>query len=137
MKISLSLHVIGLVMWLGGLLILSRLTFLTVKNDSSSPSLTHIKKLSNAWIILGATLTVGTGITQMLLGGVARYMAQGWFHGKLTLVLVLIVVSVLFNLDLKKLSLKQEIRPVRFMIWHGITGMILFLGVFLTILFRY
>ena len=91
MEISLALHIVGIVFWIGGLLFLTK----TLKFDlSRNPDLAVLnRKLLFGWLLPGIIITLVTGIYQFLQVGAAVLMKQGWFHGKLTLVVLLLLAS--------------------------------------------
>ncbi len=84
----------------------------------------------------GLIVTLLTGIFQLMTRGMSFYMKQGWFHSKLTCVLVLIVISTLLYFELSKAAKGQLLRRGRLCALHGITGAMLVAIVFLTIFGR-
>jgi putative membrane protein len=134
MNISLAVHIISLVMWIGGVLILTRAMHLFAKEGGDLKILQLISnKVYFGWILPGLLLSVGTGVYQLISRGVAFYMKQGWFHAKLTLVLVLIAATVALFFAVKDIRAGIMPKPSRVMGIHGIAGLVLITVVFLTL----
>ncbi len=106
MKVSLAFHIVGIVFWLGGVILLPRI----LKSFVEAPALipaggAAIKKVFTTFIVPGAIITLATGIFQLLEGGgVAFYMKQHWFHGKATFIIVVLVATVLLNFEVEKVA---------------------------------
>ncbi len=130
LKISIALHIIGFIMWTGSLLISSRIIALSSKNNQLASVSAWSKKIVFGWMLPGLILTLLTGLYQLIYKGVGFYMTQGWFHGKLTLAIILFVASILM-IKLVRNPSKESKLP---MVIHGVTGLCMFLIVFLTIL---
>lgn len=132
LNLSLALHVIGIVMWTGSLIVASRIIALGAKNANDN-SATWLKKIFYGWTLSGLVLVTITGLYQLMVGGgPGVYFKQGWFHGKITLVIVLYVVTFLFA---QFLNQKQK-KPSTAMMIHGLTGLCLILITLLTFLGR-
>lgn len=137
MRYSLALHIIGIVMWLGGLLILTRMMSSLEKLSKESLGLVPIiKKIFYGWILGGLFLTALTGLYQIGIRGISFYMKQGWFHSKLTLVLLLVGVTVALGLQVSKASRGDIVKSKSVMILHGLSAVGLVSIVFLTMLGR-
>jgi uncharacterized membrane protein len=85
-NISISLHLIGIVLWVGGLLGIS--SFLK-RGDSD------INAPFYGFCLPGMLLTLGTGLYQLFSKGAAYYFHQAWFHTKLIFVVVLLISTFL------------------------------------------
>lgn len=129
-KISVALHIIGFIMWTGSLLISSRIIALSAKNNQIASVSAWTKKITFGWMLPGLFLTIITGTYQLLSRGMSYYMTQGWFHGKLTLALILVVASVLM-IKVVSNPTKESKLPMAI---HGTAGLCMFLIVFLTII---
>lgn len=137
MKLSLSLHILGIVLWVGTLLMLSMIVFLNQKYDLSKKDFNIIsKKLFFAGILPGVLLSFGSGLYQILTIGFAHYMKQGWFHGKLTFIIILSIVTFVFSLDIKNIQSGKWPSRSKAMAIHGSTGICLILIIFLTMFGR-
>jgi putative membrane protein len=137
MSVSLAFHCVGFVLWLGGLMILTRFTSLSHSGgDSPQRFANSAARVYKGYILPGMVVVILSGLHQLGAGGAAHYFQQGWFHGKLTLVLVLIVATVIFGLQLKKL--REGSWPSSAVIHsvHGIAGATLVGAVFATFLGR-
>jgi uncharacterized membrane protein len=95
-----------------------------------------IKRGYFGFVISGLTLTLLTGLYQIFARGMAFYMAQGWFHGKLTLVLVLIVASVVFGAQVKAAVDGRTVKAGTVGMIHGLASATLVLVAFLTLVGR-
>ena len=134
-KISLALHIIGIVMWVGGLLVLTRFFKLftaAIPKDESLAKL--LGRIYYGYVVPGFLLALITGIVQLSYRGAQFYLAQGWFHAKLGLVLLLIVVTAVSFYDLKKVRSGKTLSRARVAALHGIVGLVLLVVVFLTVL---
>lgn len=98
-----ALHLIGVILWFSSLLHVSRM----VKTHSRAPGEAHptlsdIERRTQLFIgFPGAALTLITGV-MMLAQNPGFYMKQGWMHGKLTLVIVAVVLEVLLFRAVRK-----------------------------------
>lgn len=137
MKISIAFHLVGMIMWLGALLVTTRFMRVFAAGEAMPDTLRAI--LKRTWFgfgIGGAVVAVASGLSQLFLGGVSVYMAQGWFHGKLTFVIVLLVVTALVHVTVLGVAAGGSVTKKRAGILHGLTGLSLIVIVFLTILGR-
>jgi uncharacterized membrane protein len=136
MNISLSLHVIGIVMWLGGLMIGTRVLKYLQEESHRDVQGVIAGKIWFGFIIPGLTVVTFTGLYQFWSRGAAFYMKQGWFHGKLTLLLGLFVATYLMGEEIKKIRSGAEGSSKRIMMVHGLSSLILILIVSLTLIGR-
>ncbi|MCB0310644.1 MAG: CopD family protein [Bdellovibrionales bacterium] len=137
MALSLALHVIGIVMWLGGLMIVTRLMKLSLlAQDMPRSGREAIARTFSSFALPGALLATLTGLFQLVVGGVQFYMQAGWFHAKLTLVITLYVVTVVVFFSLKKFVAEQDLSPKKCGVLHAISGALLLAIVCLTFLGR-
>jgi len=138
MKVSLALHLIGIVFWLGSLIVLTRL--LSLGSDVVPKINDDLKRLSGkvfwGFSVGGLVLSTITGLYQITSSGVGYYMKQGWFHGKLTLVILLYGVTVVTAVQVKKFQFGAALSRKTVGILHGSSSLILVIAVFLTILGR-
>lgn len=136
MQISLSFHIIGLVLWLGSLMMLTRFATTLAVADANSNLLNMIQRMWKFMGLSGLAMALLSGLHQFGSKGAAFYMSQGWFHTKLTLVIILFVISILFHLELKKVAAGGLAKKSKLMAMHGITGLCLIIIVFITMLGR-
>jgi uncharacterized integral membrane protein (TIGR00701 family) len=134
----LALHIIGIIVWMGGLSMLSRLLGFHAEQQSAEvrKTLQRFEHRSYFWAVMAAfALTLGTGLYMLFAkgNGIAHYVGSGspWgatFHAKLTLVVVLIVLDHLVMRKMKKLHREDEGTKSFFMAVHGVSG-VLFMAV--------
>ena len=142
MKISLALHIVGLVMWLGGLMILTRCMKVFSRSlpqeaeEAISAFSTTIKRIFYGFCLPGALISLLTGLYQVFSMGAAYYMRQGWFHGKLTLILLLFIITFFVARELKKIQNQEILSAKRALALHAASAASLILIVFITILFK-
>lgn len=103
---SFVIHIVGLVLWLGGLLILPRFMRVAASGGAAANAdlVAVIRKSWNIYVLQGLVVASLSGLYQLFSGGIAFYMKQGWFHGKLTLVVALLVATVLLGLEVRRLG---------------------------------
>ena len=94
MSLLIAFHLVGMIFWMSGLLLVSSQLRTAVKK-SADPAVVGvvIVPLAKVFIKIGFIVALLTGLAQMLLGGVGTYFKQGWFHMKLTLLIVLIAMT--------------------------------------------
>lgn len=92
---TLVFHVIGLVFWLGSLLVVTQILAVHTETTSEETRATLSRlesKLLRGLAHPGAAIMVITGI--MLLAQEPNYLRQAWLHIKLLMVVVLIVLDL-------------------------------------------
>ena len=137
MNISLTLHIVGIVMWLGSLIVLTRVLALGAKQATSIEVFKTIaNKIFYVWSLPGAVLVIITGLYQLLYHGMSYYFSQGWFHGKVTFVIVLLVATLVLFFKVQEIQEDKWPKVGTLMAVHGMTGLSLVLIVGLTILGR-
>lgn len=132
MAYSIAFHIIGICFWMAGLLILTR-----VMAVSESPSPALIKTVKRLWFgyaLPGAAIVVATGINQILFRGMAYYFGpgQGWFHGKTTAVVILLVMTGLIWKEVNKFSAGIIPNKKLLSAFHGVSALLLIILVILT-----
>lgn len=125
----LGFHIIGLILWMGGLFTLTRHVGMHAElSDKPRPEL---KAYESKGYLMGSLpgliLAVGTGLW-MLFSNPALYLkADGpWgttFHIKLLLVVILIVIDQIFFFKMRKLHQSGEGKRGGFMAFHGVIGL--------------
>ena len=141
MQWILGLHVIGIIVWMGGLVTLARLVghHAGLESKEARASLVRFERRSYfAAILPGFLLALFTGLTMLLFkgNGIGHYLsADGpWgatFHAKLTLVAILIVLDQLILSKMRKLHREDVGSKPFFMATHGIVGLIFMIIVLL------
>lgn len=116
-----AIHIIGIVFWIGGLLVLSKL--LKSRSEFEYEKFTKmIKKIFFSFLLPGLIIVLITGIINLSETNYL-YLKQGWFHGKSLLVVILVAFTGLLYAEIKK---PQSSRMVLGVI-HGVTALSLFL----------
>lgn len=139
MQLSLAFHIIGILFWVSGLMVVSGLIryFESRTEEKSGPSYQALtKKYWFGMVIPGLLISVVTGIYQFMIMGADYYMKQGWFHGKLTLIVVLLVVTGIVGNGVSTVRRGEVVPAKKFGMLHGVVGTVLLLIVFLTYMGR-
>lgn len=125
MAFSLALHLIGLVIWVGGLMFIARI--MTLASDGEIPANfgAAIKRMFLGYVLAGLLLSTITGLFQLSAGGMAQYMKQGWMHMKLTFVLALYVVTAALAVKVFALEQGRAVKRSVLMALHGLAGLCL------------
>lgn len=137
MRISLAFHVIGMIFWVGALMIIP--TFLRSVKMGVDPQAKIVSAARSAmlgYLLPGALITTISGLYQISINGAAYYFKQGWFHGKLTGVVILFIATGLLFAEIRRLSQGLDVRTARLGMIHGIAGLAFLANIFLTILMR-
>lgn len=121
------LHVLAIVSWMAGLLYLPRLFVYHagVAPHSATSELFKImeRRLNKAIMIPAAVVSWLTGLW---LAWDAAFFRQGWFHGKLLLVLAMTAVHGLLALRLREFAEnRNQKRHVYFRIWNEIPTLLM------------
>ena len=132
-----SFHIIGLIVWLGGLITLGRLLghHASLESAEARKSLIDFERKSYFFAVLpGFLVALITGLVLLMTngGGPANYFGSegGWgmtFHLKMTLVIVLIVLDQLVGAKMRKLHSEDQGSRAFFMATHGIIALIMIL----------
>lgn len=136
---SLALHIIGFVMWAGGLMFLTRFMTVCIEGSGEGEQTAAEKlvvRLFLGWVLPGLIIVVFTGLFQLGVRGLAFYAPQAWFHTKLLLVFLLIALTVVAGKSVKQISDGDGITKKKAGILHGVTGLLFIAIVFLTMLGR-
>jgi uncharacterized membrane protein len=132
MKLSLAFHVIGVCLWLGSLILGGRI--MAILSDGPQIPAKATKSVI-LFTVVGFLVTLVSGVVQIVIQGAPFYFSQGWFHTKLTLVIVLIVLTIILVSHLKSVGAGIA-KPKKglLMMVHGVSSLILIANVFLTVL---
>lgn len=96
LPLSLFLHLLGGVMWISGLFAMSRALLAQAKDPGPGrPALGALAGKFHIMALLGAVLTILSGLNQLQLWGRVAFRQAQWMHHKLAVVIVLLVVHVL------------------------------------------
>ncbi len=142
MQWLLGFHIIGIIVWMGGLATIGRLLghHAALESSEARQSLVSFERKSYMFAVLpGFLLALGTGLGMLLFkgNGIGHYLSPDgpWgatFHAKLTLVVGLIVIDQLVFAKMRKLHREDEGSRSFFMATHGIVGL-LFIAVVLLV----
>ncbi len=130
-------HVLGFVMWVGGLMLVSRLLGWHAQQtpEVQAPVGVMLKRLYYAVAVPGSVLTLVAGLLMLNEYGWAPLDAKlegAGFHIKLTLVFGLIVLDVMTYLGVTRLASGQVTPKGKAMAIHGLVGLLL-IGILVTI----
>jgi putative membrane protein len=126
----LAFHLLGVVLWMGGLLTLSRvLGYHAREAPSVRPRYTWLEGRLNYLVALpGAVLTVATGVGMAIFYGRAWFRAALWLHYKLALVAVVLTLHFSLTLRQRRIARQSPEAPVPralFAAMHGTLGLLL------------
>ena len=127
-----AFHIVGLILWMGGLVTLARLLghHSGLESKDARDALISFEKKSYLMAILpGFLLTLGTGLALLLGNGTSYYLDPNgtWgatFHLKLTFVVILIGLDQFIFFKMRKLHTEDKGSRGLFMALHGIVGLI-------------
>ena len=97
---------------------------------------TTLSKSYMGFVVGGMVLATLSGLHQLGSRGMSFYFSQGWFHTKVTLLIVLYVITVLVGFALKGAKDGQTISRQKGVVLHALCSLILIGIVFLTMLGR-
>lgn len=125
-----GLHLIGVVLWMGGLLAFSRiLGYQSKELPSVRPRLTFIEGRLN-WLVAvpGAVLTTVFGVWLAVQHGEAWFRVSLWMHYKLALVVVVAVIHVVLTVKIAQIRRAAPTEPMSrglYAALHGTVGLLL------------
>lgn len=129
MNYSYAIHTLGLVFWIGGLLFGCKI--IKVASEDSQAIQVLARKTAFGYIVPGLAITLLTGLHQLVGGGMAQYMKQGWMHAKLTLVAILLWSTFAIFMNLIAISKGEKGAAKTASIHHGLVSLILVVGLIL------
>ena len=130
MQISIAFHLIGIVFWAGGLVLLARMLALT--SGSGDAAAKAVGRLWKGYVVPGSIVALATGVYQLMVKGLGFYFAQGWFHGKVTAVLVLLAVTVVTGFEVGKAAKGGVPNAKKLNAMHGIAALLFVVIVIMT-----
>lgn len=133
---SLGVHVIGIVFWVGGLLFLTKLLKFAAREGASPALAAFMSRAVHGLVLAGAALTLLSGFYQLFFNGMAYYMKQGWFHGKLTLIILLVALTLVVWRDIARIGRGEAVTAGRAGMLHGFVSALLVITVLLTFVGR-
>jgi putative membrane protein len=123
-------HLIGVVLWMGGLLAFSRiLGYHSKELPSARPRFTFVEGRLN-WLVAvpGAVLTILFGLWIAIDHGMAWFRVASWMHWKLTLVLGVVVIHTILTIKHHQIRRAHPEAPMNralFAALHGTVGLLL------------
>jgi len=130
-------HLVGLVFWLGSLLVVTHV--LAIHSEEPSPAaratLGRLEmKLLNGLAHPGAALMVITGI--ILIGENPHYLREHWLHAKLLLVAILLILDIrVYFRTSAFLAGRAQLRRRECMALHGAISLVFF-GILILVLIK-
>jgi protoporphyrinogen IX oxidase len=132
---TLVFHIIGLVFWLGGLLVVTRVLAIHTEETSveTRATLSLLEtRLFKGFTHPGAALMLITGI--MLVSHDPYYLRQHWLHAKLLLVAILIVLDLRLYFRARAFQAgKIQLTRGECMGMHGVIALV-FVGILICVL---
>ncbi|MGD1101132.1 MAG: CopD family protein [Terriglobia bacterium] len=125
---TLVFHIIGLVFWLGSLLVVTQI--LAIHTEETTPEM-HVtlgrleSKLLEGFAHPGAALMVITGF--LLVSHDPNYLREHWFHAKLLLVVILVALDLVVTFRARAFQEgKIELSRRECMALHGAISLVFF-----------
>lgn len=128
------LHVFSMVLWMGGLLMLTQMLAWQVRQPAELQERLHplTRRLFWAATVPGLVLTWVFGLA--LVGFKPHLFQQGWFHGKLGLAVLLTILTLMLGGAVRRVG--QDPGPhhqaARYKALHGLTSLFL-LGILVSL----
>lgn len=121
----LTFHVLGIILWTGGLLAISRMAAYHVAEAAAVQPRFAWVEWRMYWLVTvpGAVITLVTAAGLLAVSRVP-YGSLGWFHGKMGLVALLLALHAALHVKLKALQARPEAaRKALFSAVHGTIGL--------------
>jgi putative membrane protein len=122
-----TFHVLGIILWAGGLLTISRMAAYHVAEAAAVQPRFSWVEWRMYWLVTvpGAVITLVTA-AGLLSTGTPNYGTLGWFHVKMALVLLLVILHAVLHVKLKALRDRPgDARKALFSAVHGTIGLTL------------
>jgi putative membrane protein len=126
----LTFHLVGVVLWRGGLLTFSRiLGYHAREAPSVRPRYTWLEqRLNHLVTVPGAFLTIALGLWLIRVYGHAWFHVALWMHYKLALVAVVVLLHAILTVQQRRIARRSPNAPLRrggFAAIHGTLGLLL------------
>jgi uncharacterized membrane protein len=126
MQYWLFFHILGVILWAGGALNVSRMLGFHVQEDPETvqPRLSNIeKRIFNLVVLPGMAMAMIAGMG-MLTGAAQADMQYGWMHGKLAFAMILFVLTMLLGKRIQDLAAEPKLgKKGKHMALHGMIGL--------------
>lgn len=129
MQVVLMFHVLGMVLWMGGLMNLTRMVSFHVGEEPEVQKRLHYieNRIFKFVTLPGLGISLVSGL-YMLSNNMGYYMKQPWMHGKLLFVVIMLAITAVLQGKLNELATNHEKQSAKsFKIAHGLTGLMLIL----------
>lgn len=126
----LAFHLLGVVLWMGGLLTFSRiLGYHAREAPSVRPRYTWLEGRMN-WLVTvpGAVITIGCGLWLIQIYGAQWFGVARWMHWKLVLVAVVLAIHAFLTVKQRKVARQrpdEKVPRALFAALHGTLGLLL------------
>jgi putative membrane protein len=126
----LGFHLVGVVLWMGGLMAFSRIMGYHAKEAPSvRPRYSFLEGRLNYLVALpGAFLTVAFGVWMAYQHGMQWFRVAAWLHYKLALVAIVAVIHALLSVkhyQIRRASPSAPVSRALFASLHGTVGLLL------------
>jgi uncharacterized membrane protein len=126
MKVWLFFHLLGIILWAGGALNVSRMLGFHVQEDPETvqPRLSYIElRIFNFVVMPGMLLALGTG-WGMISGAAQQDMQFHWMWAKLALAMLLFMLTMLLFKRIQDLMVEPKVgKKGKHMALHGMIGL--------------
>ena len=129
MEIWKMLHILGIILWIGGLMNLTRMVAFHVGEEPEVQKRLHFieNRIFKFVALPGMLLALISGL-YMLSIDMSFYMKQPWMHAKLLFVGFMLGITAILQGKLGQLATNHEKQSAKsFKIAHGVTGLMLIL----------
>jgi uncharacterized integral membrane protein (TIGR00701 family) len=125
-----TIHLLGVVLWMGGLLMFSRvLGYHARELPSVRPRYSWLEGRTNGLVAIpGAVLTLVPGVCLSWIYGMAWFRQSIWLQWKLVLVGVILVIHAYLTVEQRRIARRPADAPLsraRFAALHGTLGLVL------------
>jgi putative membrane protein len=123
-------HLIGVVLWMGGLLAFSRiLGYHSKELPSARPRFTFVEGRLN-WLVAipGAVITIVFGVWIAVEHGMVWFRVASWMHWKLALVTAVAVIHIVLTVKHRQILRAHPAAPMNRALYaalHGTVGLLL------------
>lgn len=126
----LGFHLIGVVLWMGGLMAFSRiLGYHSKELPSARPRFSFIEgRLNNLVALPGALLTIVFGLWMVHGYGMAWFRVALWLHIKLALVVAVVAIHLVLTVKQRQVARNAPETPMSrglYAALHGLVGLLL------------
>jgi protoporphyrinogen IX oxidase len=123
-------HLIGVVLWMGGLLAFSRiLGYHSKELPSARPRFTFVEGRLN-WLVAipGAVITIVFGVWIAVQHGMVWFRVASWMHWKLALVAAVAIIHIVLTIKHRQILRAHPEAPMNRALYaalHGTVGLLL------------